>query len=96
MAAGGEFLAVLYGTGKARVRLVAVTSPATRAGAVISNECPAQAAIHTTRRNDHWIFCLNLHNYPISLRPKAKSNGIETMMSKTVIGPETANTLGST
>jgi hypothetical protein len=38
MATGGKIFTVFYGTGKARVRLVAVSSPATGARMVISNE----------------------------------------------------------
>jgi len=61
MATGGKFLAVLYGAGKACVRLVAVTSSTAWAGFAISTIRPAQAAVQATWRDDPRIACLNLH-----------------------------------
>jgi hypothetical protein len=63
MTASGKFFTVLYGTSKACIRLMIVTSSATGARLAISNVCAAQAAIHATRRNDHWIPGLNLHDF---------------------------------
>jgi hypothetical protein len=63
MTAGGKFFTVLYGTGKARVRLVAVAPPATGARMAIPNECAAEAAIHAARCNDRRITCLNSRDF---------------------------------
>lgn len=63
MTASGELFTVLDDTCHARVRFVAVNSPATGAGYAIPDVSAAQAAINTARGNDHRIPDLNLHDF---------------------------------
>jgi hypothetical protein len=63
MAAGGKLSTVFYGTGETRVRLVAVTFSATGARAVISNECAARAAIHSTRCYQCSVIPMCIYSY---------------------------------
>jgi hypothetical protein len=63
MTACGKRVAVLDGTRQARVRFVVVATATTGARVVFPNECAAQAAIYTARRDDQRISGLNLWGF---------------------------------